>query len=95
MSRTLEAPNVQMSLEMDEEVVMRMGDDGRRFELVAHERACPGTSLGLTEIAEQVFPVQGRLAINSIARNPDRGEGSSRGGRGGRCLLSPRPRSGC
>lgn len=65
MSRTLEAPNVQMSLEMDEEVVMRMGDDGRRFELVAHERACPGTSLGLTEIAEQVFPVQGRLAINS------------------------------
>jgi signal transduction histidine kinase len=63
-----EATRVQIDLEWGPgEVVMRVTDDGKGFDVRAHQRAPSGTSFGLAGLAERVTLVRGRLQIDSAA----------------------------
>jgi two-component system, NarL family, sensor kinase len=62
-----EATEVQIDLEWGPgEVVMRVTDDGKGFDVQAVQSARPGTSFGLTGLAERVTLVRGRLSIDSV-----------------------------
>jgi signal transduction histidine kinase len=66
-----DAAVVQIDLEWAPgEVVMRVIDDGKGFDVQAQQNIRPGTSFGLTGLRERVTLVRGRLTIDSA---PGRG----------------------
>jgi signal transduction histidine kinase len=61
-----EATSVQIDLEWGPgEVVMRVTDNGKGFDVAAQRRAPSGTSFGLVGLEERATLVRGRLSIDS------------------------------